>query len=568
MLKKALKQYLTVSLLILFGSVVWSLTMIKSGIMYTFGHGFWGPNGHDGIWHIALSESLSRGSLINPVFSGEVLKNYHLGFDIVLTFIHKLTSISVSILYFQVLPVIFAILIGYLVYVFVLSWRGSKNEALWSVFFVYFSSSFGFLVTFLRDGVFTGESMFWSQQSISTLVNPPFVMSLIFILAGLIALMKKKLLLGILFFGVLIQVKAYAAILVLGALFISGIYSYFKLRSTNYLRVFIGSLILNLFLFYLVKNDSLTVFAWHPFWFLETLMTYSDRLGWDRFYSAMTTYRMGRIWFKAILAYGVAFGVFLVGNMGLRIIGFNFAARVIKGKEKLNGIVIFIFSVISIALAIPMFFVQNGTPWNTIQFFYYYLFFFSIFTGISTNWIVKNVHTTFKIVLLTIIVVFSVLGSWATLQHYLPKMPPSILLNEEYEALDFLNKQPDGIVLTYPFDKYKAKEAEKFPPRPLYLYESTSYVSAFTNKQVFLEDEVNLNIMGYEWKIRKDNIMDWYKESDQEIANKFLAENNISYVYWVKPQRALLGDAELGLEEIFENKTTIIYKYGKDFGGN
>ena len=45
--------------------------------------------------------------------------------------------------------------------------------------FVYFSSGFGFVVTAIRDGQFTGESMFWSQQSVSTLVNPPFALSLI-----------------------------------------------------------------------------------------------------------------------------------------------------------------------------------------------------------------------------------------------------------------------------------------------------------------------------------------------------------------------------------------------------
>jgi hypothetical protein len=146
--------------------------------------------------------------------------------------------------------------------------------------------------------------------------------------------------------------------------------------------------------------------------------------------------------------------------------------------------------------------------------------------------------------------------------------------NEEYIALDFLAKQEDGIVFTYPFDKYKAKEAEKFSPRPLYLYESTSYVSAFTNKLVFLEDQVNLNIMGYDWESRREQILWFVLNLDKEAGKDFLNRNNIKYLYLVKDISPLsgellrLGSTELDLKKIFENKGYIIYQYGEDFGGS
>ncbi len=561
MLKKVTKQFSLVSLIIV-GTLTWSLTMIRSGLLYKFGYGFWGPNGHDGIWHIALSNSLSKGTLENPVFSGSMLQNYHFGFDLLLALLNKITTIPISVLYFQILPPIFALTIGLLVYLFVLNWRGSKNEALWSTAFVYFGSSFGFVVTFLRDRVITGESMFWSQQSISTLVNPPFALSLIFILSALIALQKKNLFLSILLLGLLVQVKAYAAILVLGGLFISAIYSFYILRSTFYTRVFLGSLTLNLILYFIFKSDGVgNVFAWQPMWFLETLMSYSDRFGWERLYSAMTTYKMGHIWFKAILAYSLAFLIFIVGNMGLRIIGFYAIKRI-----KIDEILVFIVTVLSMAVIIPMFLVQKGTPWNTIQFFYYYLFFFSIFAGISISKMKNWVKFVF--------IIFAILGTWTTLQHYLPKMPQSMVSNEEYVALDFLAKQEDGIVFTYPFDKYKAKEAEKFSPRPLYLYESTSYISAFTNKPLFLEDQVNLNIMGYDWESRREQILWFVLNLDKEAGKDFLNRNNIKYLYLVKDISPLsgellrLGSSELDLKKIFENKGYIIYQYGEDFGGS
>ena len=560
MLKKALKLFSIVSL-ILIGSIIWSLTMVRSGINYNFGLGFWGPNGHDGVWHMALANNLAKGSLENPVFAGENIKNYHIGFDLLLALLHKITNISISHLYFQILPTLFAVLIGFLVYKFVYLWRGSKSESLWATAFVYFSSGFGFVVTAIRDGQFTGESMFWSQQSVSTLVNPPFALSLIVMLSGLIALQKKNLLLSILFFGLLIQVKAYAAILVLCGLFVAGVYQLITNHQSSITKVFLGSLVLNLFLLGLIKNDSLSVFVWQPMWFLETMMSYSDRLDWTRFYSAMTTYKMGHIWFKGLLAYFSAFVIFLIGNMGLRIIGFDFFF-----KTKIDSLLVLITTVMGVAIVIPMFFVQNGTPWNTIQFFYYYLFFFSIFAGIVISWLNKKFAVIFLI--------FAVLGAWTTLQHYLPKMPQSFVSKNEIEALDFLAKQPDGVVLTYPFDKYKATEAIKNPPRPLYLYDSTAYVSALSKKTVFLEDEVNMNIMGYDWKNRREEVLNFVSTLDKKIGKDFLDKNNIKYLYLAKKISPLvgeylkLGSTELGLNMIFENKESIIYQYGENIGSN
>ena len=122
--------------------------------------------------------------------------------------------------------------------------------------------------------------------------------------------------------------------------------------------------------------------------------------------------------------------------------------------------------------------------------------------------------------------------------------------------------------MTYPFDATRAKEAEANPPRPLYLYDSTAYVSAFANKITFLEDQVNLDITGYGWKDRRVEIENWYKEKDQEKSREFLKKNNIKYIYWLKgdkrflydiEQRAYLGETELGIEKIFDNKEVGVY---------
>lgn len=546
MLKEVLKPFLqriNIVILILLGSISWSWTMVKSGPNL----GFWGANGHDGIWHIALSESLSKGFLGMPIFAGSSLQNYHIGFNLILASLHKITFIPIHVLYFQILPPIFALVIGLLVYIFVFEWIKSKKAALWSVFFIYFGGSLGFILQ-------KGESAFWSQQAISTLINPPFALSLIFLLLGLILIKKLNekftiinFILGILVFGVLIEIKAYAGILALGALLVSGLYSLFVNHKSLIIKIFAGALIVSLIVYLPLNSNSTSFLVLSPFWFLETMMGTVDRIDWPKFYSAMLSYKSGNIWQKGILAYGAAFAIFILGNFGTRIV---FLFR----KIKLDQINIFIYSVIAAGILVPMLFIQKGTPWNTIQFFYYSLFFSSILAGI----VISKVKSK---IILFIVVLATIPTTLITLKDvYIPSRPPAMLPKSELFALSFLSKQADGVVLTKPFDLPSAKAAENKPPRPLYLYTSTSYVSAFSKQQTFLEDEINLDITGYNWQERREQILEWYKEGDALSKRNFLIKNNIGYIYWLKDGGSLLDIDKLSISKIFENDLVTIYQ--------
>lgn len=562
-----------IHILLFLGTISWSLTMIKSGFTYPFGMGFWGANGHDGIWHIALINSLAKGSFKIPVFAGHGLQNYHIGFDLLLALVNRITSIPAHVLYFQIVPPLMATLIGFLVYRFILLWRGSQYQALWATFLVYFGGSFGWVVTLLRGQGFGGESMFWSQQAVSTLVNPPFALSLIFLLLGLILLVRLEenfsiwyLLLTILSFGVLVQIKAYAAVLVLVGLAITWLWQVVQKTSSLHrdrvFLVFLGTLLLSAILFLPLNRESSSLIIWQPFWFLETMMSYTDRFGWTKYFDAMTTYRMGHIWAKSIPAYILAFVIFWIGNTGTRFVKEILVWRWIKNISKVGVVEIFLSSTILLGVILPMFFLQRGTPWNTIQFVYYSLFFSGIVSGIVFGgWFEKEQNINKKKLLSLLIIILTVPTTVSTLLTvYLPVRPPAIISKPELAALEVLKQQPDGIVLTYPFDKFAAKKAEDNPPRPLYLYESTAYVSAFSGKPVYLEDEVNLNIMGYDWQERREKVEDFFDTLDQEKAKAFLRDNNIRYVYWVAKHRTRVGDAQIGMTQVFENEEVQIYR--------
>jgi len=565
--KTRLKRFFLPALIFL-GIINWSLIMVKSTLIYPFGMGFWGPNGHDGVWHIALINQLARGSLEMPTFAGEQLKNYHIGFDALLAIIHKVTTIPVHNLYFQIIPPLLALLIGILVYKFVLLWRKSKSAAFWATFFVYFGGSFGWLVTLLRNGEIGGESMFWAQQAISTLVNPPFALSIVLMFLGLILLIRYKksagfrlLVLISLIFGSLVQVKVYAGILSLGGLFVAGIFEYFRKKDFAILKVFAGSFLTSLLLYIPLNKFSSNLIVYRPFWFLETMMGLTDRFYWQRFYEAMVNYRLGNIWIKAIPAYLIAFLIFLVGNMGIRIIKAPLIIKWLRDFKKIRATEIFLLVVIVGGVVFPMFFLQAGTPWNTIQFFYYSLVFSGVLAGVFLGeWLEIQKNNKKKFLAIASILVLTLPTTMATLKHYLPARPPAKISHEELEALSFLSEQPNGVVLTYPFDRIAAEAARSNPPRPLYLYESTAYVSAFGNKPVYLEDEVNLDITGYQWRQRRKGVESFLDSLDHAGVWSFLRENNITYVYWIKGQRATLGEGQLGMTRIFENSEVDIYK--------
>lgn len=581
--------------------------MVRSGICWDEGCfgglGFWGANGHDGVWHIALSESLSRGGFEMPVFSGASIQNYHIGFDLILAGLHKITSVPIVNLYFQVLPIAFSLSIGFLVYKFVESWQKSKTAAWWATFFVYFGGGWGYLVSLIRGQGWGGESMFWSMQSISTLINPPFALSLITILLGLIYLKKyldQKTTLGFIlaafFLSVSIFIKVYAGLLVLASLFTVSFWQIIRKKDFSILLFSSATLLLSLLFFIPLNKSSAGLVSFSPFWFLESMMALPDRFYWPKLYSAMTTYRMGQFWLKAVAAYGLAFTIFILGNLGTRVIALTLLCK--KPKRLLSGgpIEVFIFTMILAGITVPMLFVQDGVSWNTIQFFYYSL----IFLGISAGIVMAKFTTAFKKtrgvssrdelsadmssfltgnpvrekgenvigksrlnalmirVIKVAVIILTIPTTIASLGNYLTPKPQSALPASEVEALRFLSKEPSGIVLTYPYIDTNLNNLTT--PIPLYQYTSTAYVSAFSGKPVYLEDQVNLGIMQYPWQERRLEVENFIATTDAVSAKQFLHENNIEYIYWLKGQEAKIGYLQLGLTSIFDNNNVTIFK--------
>lgn len=548
------KSDLLLWILILFGSLSWMVTQFKNGLLFNYGLGFWGPNGHDGIWHLSLISELQKNvPPTNPVFAGTSLSNYHYFFDLLVAKSANLLAIDPLELLFRLFPILISILAGLLVFRVTERIFKSRTAGLFSVFFLYFGGSFGWFLTYLKDGAFAGETMFWAQQSISTLLNPPFAISVVLFLAGLLLfydLLHKHhdkwsvLAALVLLWGTLIEFKAYAGILVLGAYSLFTLQQIIFRRDFSLLLGFIPTVILSLLVFLPNNSGSESLIELQPLWLIDSMINSADRLNWNRL---MLTLESG-VWYKLIFGYGLGISIFLLGNLGTRII--SLAALKDFYRQP------FLLYVVVLSIILPLLFVQKGTAWNIVQFFYYGILVLNIFAGASLYYLVRKLPKFAVILLIITIVLLTIPTTLGTFQHYLPSRPPAKLSAGEFEALNFLKAQPEGRVLALPFDEKLAARVDT--PKPLALYTSTAYVSAFSGKPVFMEDTVNLEILGIDNRGRLNTIRDFMKIRSQSA--KILKDNDISYVYVPSVFNFQVDEGVMGLKTIFENKEAKVYK--------
>jgi len=549
-------------LLAILFSIIFLSATILNGLKYDFGYGFWNAHGHDAIWHLAvINQSLKSVPPPNPVFSGTLLTGYHWGYDFLLQLVHSFTNIPSITLYFQIFPIVMTVFFVYL------SFKLKNNHKVSGLIFLFlnfFAGSFGYIVTLIKSGQIGGESIFWSMQSISTLINPPYALSLLIFMSALILYQKNlkkrstklSLLIGFLF-GLNTIIKIYASVisgLTILILFLRSFIKKEKQYTKNLFLILLSAGITSLFFLSIIGFSSSSNLIFKPFWFVNSLIDAYDKLYIPQISVLRFNLENQFSLLKfpiLLLIYLFSFLTFLIGNMGTRILGIFNIFKKVKLKQ-LNNLDIFLLTSTIISLTIPMLFIQTGTPWNTIQFFYYFLFISNYYFTNFLSKIYKN-----KKVIFYLIIFLTIPTTISTIKSFVGFPPPANLPISEIDALNFLKNQPNGIVLSPSFDQHQPKPNT---PIPLSLYQTSAYVSAFSGKISFLEDYMNLDITGYDWQNRKKQVDDFFSSSDGIKATGFLLNNQIDYIYL--PHNTSLPSSlpNHQLDQIYQQSDIKIYK--------
>jgi|GEM_PF-710193 hypothetical protein len=553
--------------IILLGTIFQNIPTFKSGLTFPFGMGFWGPNTHDGIWHLSLINQLLKGIPVeNPIYAETILKNYHFFYDLLIAATAFFTRIPAVDLVFRFFPILFSLLLGIGTYYLVLHLFSDKIAAkklqvtaIFSLFFVYFSGSFGWIVEYLKQKTLGGESAFWANQAISFNLNPPFAVSVLIIIALLLILFrsKNKSLYGILLIsmlaGSLIGFKAYGAVLILLSLFSVAVIGIFK-KDLFYLPVFIVSSLVALLIFLSNFQSSEQLMMFAPFWFIHAMVDSPDRVGWTRLSIARMA-GLEKNLFKFISAEAISLFIFIFGNLGMRFFSL-FSLVNLKTIIKNNDL-LFLLVFAASSFLIPILFIQSGNPWNTIQFSYYGLYITALVSGLVVASLISRLSKLLSLVFVLLVIILTPVNSITTASYYTNYLPHGRVDSQELEALKFLSKQEKGTVLTFPYDnKLKTKLSE---PWPLYAYDSTGYVSALSGHSVYLEDEPQNQILLTDYKKRLISSKDFFLKPAKENM-EFLKVNKIKYIYLPKIYNIRLDESAREIKNIFENKEVAVYE--------
>ncbi len=553
---------LSIIITIVFGVIFQGVAMFKSGKVYDFGVGYWGPLARDGVWHEALVGAINKQlPPQNPGLSGERLLNYHFFYDLLVSLSSRLTGIDFRFFIYRFYPLVFSALLGFLTYKFAQKISKSRLAIVTSVFFVYFGSSFGWFLDLIRRQEIGGESSFWSNQPVSMNLNPPFAISLVSLIIILLALNsylknhKKSLaILIIVLSGTLVGFKVYAAVIILGALFLLALKRYLLNNDLAILIIFVLSAGLGALIYLPQADFSKTLLTFEPLWLVNSMVDLGDRVGWVRLSSARVNYQAANLWVKFVAIEVVSLAIFLIGNLGTRIV----ALLGLRGSILKSDIQLFMVIGSLISLILPLLFVQSGNPWNIVQFFYYFLFFSVFWAAEGLVIIYSKLPKKISLVFLAIFFIITPISSLATFKSGLYPKPTGYLSVPELAALTFLSKQEDGVVLKRPYDQYLKRGLND--PYPLYAYADNSYVSAYSSMEVYIEDEEQQIILGTDYEGRVKAAREFFVEKDIVKSNNFLTSSNIDYLYLPKVYSLPAAEEQYLMSKIFENEEVDIYR--------
>jgi len=560
-------------LILILGIIVQVIINFPSGFKYQQGVLFWSSQGHDGLWHVALMEEISKHfPPSNPLYPGHSIINYHYASDILMGEFYRLFPFFGSLnLYFRYYPILFSFLIGLGVFAFA-AHRWNKSVGYWSMFFAYFCSSFGYIYLATKGAfIFGGETAFWASQNNTILGNPPHTLGIILITNFLIVLrlfFKSRdwtwLILGFFMTFFLSVFKVSAGAVLIAGLAGSGLFYFIKEKRLDLPLFGLVLAVSNFGMLKFISPTAESFLHFEPLWFSRTMMVAKlDNVDWElrrQHYLSINTLKS---WLRVIQLEGTALAVFIIGNTGARVVGFLAVLKSIYTK-KADYVDVFLVSGLFGALLVPIFFVQKGITYNLIQFmqiYFHFLGFFAALFAVRISKLLKNRYQ--KIAFFLAIIVLAIPGTIGSFfDFYGPGHHPlAVVSNSELEALSWLkdNTQEDQIVLTMPFNG-NAKYRYNKLPLPISAWYSTPYQYVFSERYGFLTGEEQLEITGYDYKTDLENARQFFKQLNSESDRRFLEVNKIGYIYLRKDEiETPLGMSDV-LDKVFENDETEIYK--------
>ncbi|MFO0704007.1 MAG: hypothetical protein U0525_04765 [Patescibacteria group bacterium] len=354
---------------------------------------------HDAFWHMAIAEnSFKSFPPKHPIYFGTNLSHYNYLFDLLLFLVKKIFGVPIIVGYFQLFPVVTSVLYIAGTFLVLNKLNINRSAKIFTALFLFLGNSFAFIMTIFTRGnlvnsAVQGFPLVLTISPINMFYNNQFALSLPIILFGVHLLKahenRSKYLLiwlaTIIF--LLTWLKVYAAFALM-------LYTFFYLvirglKNTHLLRRNIFMIaILAVVLFatsYVVGGGGKGVFTYDPLAFIRSLIDDPSHMFREQISLARTTLESsGKFSIRLVLMYVTFILLFYLINFGARILGVFAILYWVKDKKIPDYVVSSIFATLILSI-IPMFILQKGDWFNTMQFLYYGVFFSCFVAGYALS---------------------------------------------------------------------------------------------------------------------------------------------------------------------------------------
>lgn len=520
--------------------------IFPSGLFVKGRYQFWGVQFHDALWHVSVAQKLKHFSFENPVYAGEIIRNYHYLTNLLIAFVSKVTGLSLFHVTYRILPMVVTIAIGVLTFVFVNKVFKNQKAAVWAMFFVYLGSNFAYILPFFGLGYAIWETTMWVQQPGSVFSNLPFATSIPVVLLALINLKlyldkhkRKYFIYSTILFALLPSIKSHSVVLLLAL----GIVGVLRVLSKRKLDILFLSLV-SFMLAYIIISPTFHFekhLIFEPGWYLRTMIEAPDRLNWQDWALRYQFYKAHYDIFNLAKFFAVAFLIFFFGNLGTRIVALFGIPNI---RKLFNDEIHLLLGISAFGFAlVPMLFLTTGVAWNSIQFFYYFLFIAGIYSGKGMYKLVSKIkRVQLKWIFSVVIILITIPVNIYTLWFFYAHPVDSKIEGARLESLQQLSKvgRASDVVLNLPAGSNMIE------------------IAAFTGKTMFLGDWLQAIVPGHDYQGRLDLLTEAMKKDKDFI--KLLKDYGIDWIYIKDVEPTIIEDVRYGLSEFYISDKIKIYR--------
>lgn len=497
---------------------------------------------HDSAWHIALINQLVKA--IPPEHPSDfslTVTNYHYFYDLMIAGMSKVFNLEVSHLYFQFFPLVLSSLLAGSA--LALGKRlGGKITAGYLLFLTFFAGSFAYFIPWFFPVHSWHDSSFWVSQTFGMMINPQIILSLALMMMVLLLIhlslslekKQKKISLeecGVQFILILlitasIGIKSYSFV-VLSLMY--GVYLSIKLinQRSFWPVVFGGALaIFALPFLWLITGLNTSSFIYKPLWFISSMVEAPDRLNHLEWKFLEDHYRHKNAWYRLWELKAKQVLIFFLGNLGVRFTALGIIPLLLFKKVNSNRVYLVILAGFLFSTIFPLFFLQRGMVWNSIQFWYYGLILANIFGALVLSYLHQKISNKILLSAFILTVVGLAIPSVISVAK-IKYLSSETVSSAELAMLEKISKDDTVIV-----DPGTAR------------YFDTSLVSALTQAKMVYVNPVQLILLGINVEEKESEILDLIEHKPHELKIMYPGAKVISKNNWQKETGRLVDQVD------------------------